>query len=35
MLDGKMVAVIRYPVHLNDAAEIDEHVGEAVLKVIG
>lgn len=35
LLDGKMVAVIRYPVHLNDAAEIDEHVGEAVLKVIG
>jgi hypothetical protein len=34
LLDGRMVAVIRYPVHLEDAAEIDEHVGEAVLKVI-
>ena len=35
LLDGRMVAVIRYPVHLEDAADIDEHVGEAVLKVIG
>jgi hypothetical protein len=35
LLDGRMVAVIRYPVHLEDAADIDEQVGEAVLKVIG
>jgi hypothetical protein len=35
LVDGRMVAVIRYPVHLEDAAEIDEQVAEAVLKVIG
>lgn len=34
LVDGRMVAVIRYPVHLDDSAEIDEHVGEAVLSVI-
>ena len=35
LLDGRMVALIRYPVHLEDAADIDEQVAEAVLKVIG
>ena len=34
LVDGRMVAVIRYPVHLENSAEIDEHVGEAVLTVI-
>jgi Mechanosensitive ion channel len=34
LVDGRMVAVIRYPVHLENSAEIDEHVGEAVLNVI-
>ena len=34
LVDGRMVAVIRYPVHLENSAEIDEHVGEAVLSVI-
>ena len=31
---GHMEALIRYPVHLEHAAEIDERVAEAVLKVI-
>jgi hypothetical protein len=30
-----MQALIRYPVHLEHAAEIDERVSEAVLRVIG
>jgi hypothetical protein len=34
LVDGRMVAVIRYPVHLENSAEIDEHVGEAILTVI-
>jgi hypothetical protein len=32
--NGKMEALIRYPVHLQHAAEIDERVAQAVLKVI-
>jgi hypothetical protein len=32
--NGHMEALIRYPVHLQDAAEIDERVAQAVLKVI-
>jgi small-conductance mechanosensitive channel len=32
--DGHMVALIRYPVHLQHAAEIDERVAQAVLRVI-
>ncbi|HEY2677026.1 MAG TPA: mechanosensitive ion channel domain-containing protein [Steroidobacteraceae bacterium] len=35
LVDGRMVAAIRYPVHSEDAADIDEQVAEAVLKVIG
>jgi small-conductance mechanosensitive channel len=35
LADGKMQALIRYPVHLQHAAEIDERVAQAVLKVIG
>jgi small-conductance mechanosensitive channel len=33
--NGQMEALIRYPVHLQYAAEIDERVAQAVLKVIG
>jgi small-conductance mechanosensitive channel len=32
--NGQMEALIRYPVHLEHAAEIDERVAQAVLKVI-
>jgi small-conductance mechanosensitive channel len=32
--EGHMQALIRYPVHLKHAAEIDERVSEAILKVI-
>ena len=32
--DGRMVALIRYPVHRQDAAQIDEEVAQAVLGVI-
>jgi small-conductance mechanosensitive channel len=32
--NGQMEALIRYPVHLQHAAEIDERVAQAVLKVI-
>jgi small-conductance mechanosensitive channel len=32
--NGRMEALIRYPVHLQHAAEIDERVAQAVLKVI-
>jgi hypothetical protein len=35
LADGRMQALIRYPVHLEHAAEIDERVSEAVLGVIG
>jgi hypothetical protein len=35
LADGRMQALIRYPVHLEHAAEIDERVSEAVLLVIG
>jgi len=35
LVDGRMQALIRYPVHLEHAAEIDERVSEAVLQVIG
>jgi hypothetical protein len=34
LADGRMQALIRYPVHLEHAAEIDERVSAAVLKVI-
>jgi hypothetical protein len=34
LADGKMQALIRYPVHLQHAAEIDERVAQVVLKVI-
>jgi small-conductance mechanosensitive channel len=34
LADGRMQALIRYPVHLEHAAEIDERVSEAVLQVI-
>jgi small-conductance mechanosensitive channel len=33
LADGHMEALIRYPVHLKHAAEIDERVSEAILKV--
>jgi hypothetical protein len=32
--EGHMQALIRYPVHLKHAAEIDERVSESILKVI-
>jgi diadenosine tetraphosphate (Ap4A) HIT family hydrolase len=32
--DGRMVALIRYPVHRENAAQIDEEVAQAVLDVI-
>jgi Mechanosensitive ion channel len=32
--NGRMEALIRYPVHLDNAADVDERVAEAVLKVI-
>src|SRR6266404_550891 len=35
LVDGRMQALIRYPVHREHAAEIDERVSEAVLQVIG
>src|SRR5450631_3055598 len=35
LADGRMQALIRYPVNLEHAAEIDERVSEAVLQVIG
>ncbi|HLZ98799.1 MAG TPA: hypothetical protein VKP66_12750 [Steroidobacteraceae bacterium] len=35
LADGRMQALVRYPVHLEHAAEIDERVSEAVLEVIG
>jgi small-conductance mechanosensitive channel len=35
LADGHMQALIRYPVHLAHAAEIDERVSEAVLGVLG
>jgi Mechanosensitive ion channel len=35
LANGRMEALIRYPVSLKHAAEIDERVSEAVLKVIG
>ena len=35
LADGRMQALIRYPVHLEHAAEIDERVSEAVLRVVG
>ena len=34
LADGRMQALIRYPVHLAQAADIDERVSEAVLRVI-
>jgi len=34
LTDGRMEALIRYPVHVEHAAEIDEEVSEAVLRVI-
>ena len=34
LADGKMEALIHYPVNIQHAAEIDERVSEAVLKVI-
>ena len=35
LADGRMQALIRYPVHFEHAAEIDERVSEAVLQVVG
>ena len=35
LADGRMQALIRYPVHLENAAEIDERVSEAVLQALG
>jgi hypothetical protein len=35
LADGHMQALIRYPVNLAHAAEIDEQVSEAVLGVLG
>ncbi|MDP8985903.1 MAG: mechanosensitive ion channel family protein, partial [Pseudomonadota bacterium] len=35
LTDGRMQALIRYAVHLEHAADIDERVSAAVLKVIG
>jgi len=34
LADGRMQALIRYPVHREHAAEIDEQVSEAVLQVV-
>jgi small-conductance mechanosensitive channel len=34
LANGRMEALIRYPIHLQHAAEIDERVAQAVLKVI-
>jgi small-conductance mechanosensitive channel len=34
LVDGHMQALIRYPAHLPEAAEVDERVSEAVLRVI-
>jgi small-conductance mechanosensitive channel len=34
LADGRMQALIRYPVHLENAAEIDERVSEAVLRAL-
>jgi hypothetical protein len=34
LANGQMQALVRYPVHLQHAAEIDERVAQAVLKVI-
>jgi uncharacterized membrane protein len=34
LTNGRMEALIRYPVHLDHAAEIDERVAQAVMKVI-
>jgi small-conductance mechanosensitive channel len=35
LADGRMQALIRYPVHFENAAEIDERVSEAVLQALG
>ena len=35
LVDGRMQAYIRYPVHHEDAERIDEQVSQALLKVIG
>ena len=34
LADGHMVALIRYPVHLQHAAEMDERVSSAILKLV-
>ncbi|MDP9008453.1 MAG: mechanosensitive ion channel family protein [Pseudomonadota bacterium] len=34
LAEGRMVALIRYPVHLQHAAEMDERVSDAILTVI-
>ena len=34
LVNGRMEALIRYPVHREHAAEIDERVGQAVMKVL-
>jgi hypothetical protein len=34
LADGGMEALIRYPVHSPHAADIDERVAEAILKVL-
>ena len=35
LVDGRMEALVRYPVHHEDAEQIDEQVAQALLKVIG
>jgi len=34
LTDGRMQALVRYPAHLPDAAEVDERVSQGVLRVI-
>ena len=34
LANGRMEALLRYPVHPGQAPEVDEHVAQAVLKVI-
>lgn len=34
LLEGRMQALVRYPAHLPDAAEVDERVSQALLRII-
>ena len=34
LADGRMAALIRYPVHLQHAAEMDERVSSAILGLV-